>query len=62
MSWDINAKGTCFGKMIPMMTLSAANIVIDIIILLIPVKVVWSLQMARRQKVSLVFLFATGGL
>ncbi|KAF6828178.1 integral membrane protein [Colletotrichum plurivorum] len=61
MSWDINAKGTCIGKMIPMMTLSAANIVIDIIILLIPVKVVWSLQMARRQKVSLVFLFATGG-
>ncbi|KAF9878008.1 integral membrane protein [Colletotrichum karsti] len=61
MSWDITVKGTCIGKMIPMMTLGAANIIIDIIILLIPVRVVWSLQMARRQKVSLVLLFATGG-
>nr|XP_036578664.1 uncharacterized protein CTRU02_11254 [Colletotrichum truncatum]KAF6785996.1 integral membrane protein [Colletotrichum truncatum] len=61
MSWDINAKGTCIGKLIPMMTLSVANIFIDIVILLIPIKVVWSLQMARRQKMSLVLLFATGG-
>lgn len=60
--WDLTLEGTCLGRMVPMMTLSVANAVIDIVILLIPVRVVLPLKIPRRQKVSLVLLFATGGL
>lgn len=62
LNWDLSVEGECFSRMAPMMTLSVANIVIDFAILLIPVHVVVPLQMPRRQKVSLIFLFATGGL
>ena len=60
--WKPALKGSCIGRMIPMMTLSVANAVIDVVILLIPLRVVLPLQMPARQKASLVLLFATGGL
>lgn len=62
-NWDLSiTDAKCFSRMAPMMTLSVANIVIDFAILAIPVHVVIPLQMPKRQKLSLVFLFATGGL
>ncbi|KAI8253570.1 Satratoxin biosynthesis SC1 cluster protein 4 [Colletotrichum sp. SAR11_239] len=42
------------------MVLSIANIVMDIVILVLPLKIVIPLQMARRQKASVILLFATG--
>ncbi|KAH7329513.1 hypothetical protein B0I35DRAFT_448605 [Stachybotrys elegans] len=60
--WDITIPGgTCIGNLIPMMTLSVANIMLDTAVLLLPVGVVLPLQIPRRQKISLLFLFATGG-
>ncbi|KAI3556378.1 integral membrane protein [Colletotrichum abscissum] len=41
------------------MTLSIANIIMDVVILLLPLKIVIPLQMARRQKVSVILMFAT---
>lgn len=63
-NWDLSLAedAQCFSKLVPMMTLSVANIVIDFSILLIPIHVVVPLQMPRRQKLSLILLFATGGL
>jgi hypothetical protein len=61
--WDLTIPGgECIGNLIPMMTLSIANIVLDACVLLLPVGVVVPLQIPRRQKFSLIFLFATGGL
>ncbi|CAH0055190.1 unnamed protein product [Clonostachys solani] len=59
--WMPEVEGSCIGKMGPMMTLSIANIVIDIIILFIPVKVVLPLKIPLRQKISLIIIFAAGG-
>ncbi|TEA12395.1 hypothetical protein C8034_v006141 [Colletotrichum sidae] len=42
------------------MVLSVANIIMDVVILIIPLKIVIPLQMARRQKASVILLFATG--
>ncbi|ROT41304.1 hypothetical protein SODALDRAFT_376997 [Sodiomyces alkalinus F11] len=42
------------------MVLSVANIVMDVCTLALPIPVVAPLQMARRQKLSLLLLFATG--
>lgn len=55
-------EGSCIGKMGPMMTLSIANIIIDIIVLFIPVKVILPLKIPLRQKISLIIIFAAGGL
>ncbi|PHH83474.1 hypothetical protein CDD82_433 [Ophiocordyceps australis] len=60
--WDLSIKGKCIDNLIPMMVLSIANILIDLVILCLPLKVVVPLQIPTRQKISLVFLFATGGL
>ncbi|PHH66162.1 hypothetical protein CDD81_225 [Ophiocordyceps australis] len=59
--WDLLLKGRCIDNLIPMMVLSIANILIDLVILCLPLKVVLPLQIPTRQKLSLVLLFATGG-
>lgn len=64
-AWDLALQGrggVCIEYLIPMMVLSIANIVIDLVILFLPVKVVVPLQIPVRQKITLVLLFATGGL
>ncbi|CAM1505082.1 Fc.00g107190.m01.CDS01 [Cosmosporella sp. VM-42] len=60
-AWDINADRTCIGYLPPMMFLSVANIVFDVVLLLLPIRIVLPLQIPVRQKISLGFLFATGG-
>ncbi|PHH86180.1 hypothetical protein CDD83_10603 [Cordyceps sp. RAO-2017] len=59
--WDLAVKGRCIDYLVPMMVLSIANILIDLVILCLPIKVIVPLQIPTRQKLSLVFLFATGG-
>ncbi|KAK8016873.1 Integral membrane protein [Apiospora rasikravindrae] len=62
-AWDITiTDATCVDKEAVYMGLSISNIIMDVIILLIPIQVVYPLQMSKRQKVSLLMLFATGGL
>lgn len=63
--WDLalaRGGGRCIGNLAPMMALSVANIVIDVVILCLPVPVIVPLQMPLRQKATLTLLFATGGL
>lgn len=61
-AWDITIKGNCMAPMVPMMVLSSANILIDLVILFIPVKVFLELNMSKRQRMSLIALFGAGGL
>lgn len=63
-SWDAVALKTasCVDKETVYMVLSIANIIMDIVILVLPLKIVIPLQMARRQKASVILLFATGTL
>ncbi|KAF7556838.1 hypothetical protein G7Z17_g1173 [Cylindrodendrum hubeiense] len=59
--WDLTVEGKCVDSIVPMLTLSIANIVIDLFILVLPIRIVIPLQIPLRQKVSLALLFATGG-
>ncbi|KAF6805543.1 integral membrane protein [Colletotrichum sojae] len=61
-SWDAEAlkTATCVDKETVYMVLSIANIIMDVIILVLPMRIVIPLQMARRQKASVILLFATG--
>ncbi|KAF4941717.1 Satratoxin biosynthesis SC1 cluster protein 4 [Colletotrichum fructicola] len=59
--WDLNiVEKTCVDKFSIYLSLSIANIAMDVLILLLPIPVVVPLQMARRQKFSIILLFGTG--
>ncbi|KAF4472573.1 integral membrane PTH11 [Fusarium albosuccineum] len=60
--WDLSIEGEeCLDKIIPMLTLAIANILIDVCVLCLPIRIVLPLQIPLPQKISLGLLFATGG-
>ncbi|EFQ34833.1 integral membrane protein [Colletotrichum graminicola] len=63
-TWDLSAQAgaTCVNKGAIFLALSGTNIVMDIVCLILPLRIIIPLQMAKRQKLSLILLFATGGL
>ncbi|OLN87279.1 hypothetical protein CCHL11_03710 [Colletotrichum chlorophyti] len=62
-AWDLSARpgSTCIDKNTIYLALSVTNIIMDVVCLILPLKIIIPLQMARRQKISLILLFATGG-
>ncbi|KAF5663060.1 L-fucose permease [Fusarium circinatum] len=62
-SWDLAAQaiGKCVDKFGFFLAASVANVIMDMVILLLPLRIVIPLQIPRRQKMSLLFLFTTGG-
>lgn len=62
-TWDYSIKkSTCLDPWTAYWAISILNIVMDVCILALPIPVVVPLQMEKRQKWSLLFLFATGAL
>ncbi|KAL5117518.1 hypothetical protein ACEQ8H_004548 [Pleosporales sp. CAS-2024a] len=62
--WDLTGMvpGTCINTSVFIYTTSATNIVIDIWILLLPIKLLLSIQRPGREKSALVAIFALGAL
>lgn len=60
--WDLTVEGYCIPSETRMMVLSVANITIDLIILVIPIRVLAPLKMPAKPRISLVLIFAAGGL
>ncbi|KAI0019218.1 hypothetical protein F4780DRAFT_454421 [Xylariomycetidae sp. FL0641] len=62
-TWDMGlaAHAECIDTQAFYKTASIANVCMDIVILLVPLYIVVPLQIPRRQKLSLILLFATGG-
>ncbi|RYP13069.1 hypothetical protein DL767_010942 [Monosporascus sp. MG133] len=61
-SWDLTAMhtATCVDKGKFFLAASIANVIMDLVILILPLPIVLPLQIPWRQKVSLMLLFATG--
>jgi hypothetical protein len=60
-----NAKGSCMDPRIVVVTFygySAISCITDWIFSILPVFLVWNLQMGRREKASVVLILATGAL
>ncbi|KAH9989111.1 hypothetical protein F4779DRAFT_638146 [Xylariaceae sp. FL0662B] len=62
-AWDVAAMATgeCIDKGKFYLSASVTNVCMDGIVLLLPLRIVIPLQMPKRQKVTLLLLFATGG-
>lgn len=57
-----NIKGSCLDQRVTQYTLPSINILTDIGIWLLQLKMIWNVQLPRRQKLSLIGIFAVGGL
>jgi hypothetical protein len=61
--WDKDIKsGRCVNLIAFWFSFSGFNILTDILVWLLPMPVLWALQLPRRQKLSLIGVFALGGL
>ncbi|KAG6356841.1 hypothetical protein INS49_014715 [Diaporthe citri] len=62
-AWDMTITGAeCYSQVTVMLVLSIANILVDAALFILPLPVIVPLQMRVEKKVSLILLFATGGL
>jgi hypothetical protein len=61
--WTKSVEGTCIsGQMSLYMAMGSLSLVEDVALLLLPIVVVWRLQLIPRQKIQLTLLFSVGTL
>jgi len=58
--WDPTVAATCINFENYSVGYAVVNILTDVIILVLPIRVVWNLQLPRGQKVALTFIFLLG--
>ena len=58
--WNPLERGVCQDPIKSFVALSSCNIAIDLIIILLPMPMIWGLQMATMRKIELTFIFAIG--
>ncbi len=59
-NWDKTVQGKCWDIKIIGITTAVINFIIDVIILALPQKVIWGLQMSKRKKFGFSIIFAVG--
>jgi hypothetical protein len=60
--WNPTQHGVCINMKAFFVTLSALNMVTDIIVYILPLRPLWKMRMPWRQKIALLFLLTLGGL
>lgn len=58
--WDKTVPGRCINLKHINLTAAIVNLLLNVIILLLPQKVIWGLQMSRAQRTGLSMMFAVG--
>lgn len=59
-SWNKTIPGTCGDLAKAEMAAAAINMVLDVVIVLLPLPVVWGLQMSKQKKIGITATFALG--
>lgn len=60
--WDRSVPSTCVDRKLFYVGVAVPNMITDIIILALPVRMIWRLQTTPGQKIGLLLTFLTGGL
>lgn len=60
--WDESVEGNCVNIPILLSTSGLFNTITDVLILLVPVKSVWNLNMERSLKIKIVGIFTVGSM
>lgn len=58
--WDTSIKGTCIDYGEVTLGIGIANVIIDCVLLVLPLPILWKLQMSPRRKVLLFFTLGAG--
>ncbi|KAL9625387.1 MAG: hypothetical protein Q9160_000450 [Pyrenula sp. 1 TL-2023] len=58
--WDVMVKSTCIESFHFLVGNAVPNIVVDIVIICLPIRKVWNLQMSTRSKISVTCIFLLG--
>ena len=58
--WNALLPGTCGSATANVLSTSIANMIVDTMIILLPMPVVWRLQMSTKKKVYLTVIFGLG--
>ncbi|KAG4440826.1 hypothetical protein IFR05_003698 [Cadophora sp. M221] len=61
-AWDPNTPGKCFGDVVLFSIDTSLSIITDLIILILPIPLVWSLQVTTKVKLRTIALLGAGGL
>ncbi|RYP53962.1 hypothetical protein DL769_010422 [Monosporascus sp. CRB-8-3] len=59
-NWDKTVPGTCLDIRVINLSTAVINLVVDVVILALPQKVIWDLQMSGRRRVGISLIFAIG--
>jgi hypothetical protein len=59
-TYDITVKGTCGSRRASYLTIGTFNWITDFFILIIPIPVVWKMQLPRSKKIALTIIFCLG--
>ncbi|RYO95043.1 hypothetical protein DL766_007550 [Monosporascus sp. MC13-8B] len=59
-NWDKTVPGTCMDIRLINLTTAVINLVVDMVILALPQKVIWDLQMSGRKRAGISLIFAIG--
>jgi hypothetical protein len=57
-SWNVSLEGTCIDRPVVFVAVAVQNIVSDICLILLPIPMIYELQMSRSQKLKLAVLLA----
>ncbi|KAF2799237.1 hypothetical protein K505DRAFT_266182 [Melanomma pulvis-pyrius CBS 109.77] len=60
--WNKNLEGTCIDQIAYYRYVRVPNVVHDIVMLVLPMPVVWKMQIAVRQKLALICIFSLGSI
>lgn len=58
--WKPLQPGVCENPFVSLVALSSCNMATDLILILLPMPMIWGLQMATRRKIGLTIIFALG--
>jgi hypothetical protein len=58
--WDPNTGGACGNQIASFVTIEVLGLALDVAILVLPIKVLFGLNMALKRKLGLVMIFSSG--
>ena len=61
-AWDANIDGTCFDQPALFFANGGLNIAEDLVLYILPTRVLWGMNLPLKQRIALVGIFVVGGL
>ncbi|KAI1169697.1 hypothetical protein F4777DRAFT_572169 [Nemania sp. FL0916] len=60
-AWDPSIKGTCYNRVALFYANGALNVAEDLVLYLLPVRILWAINLPHKQRLGLIAVFMVGG-